>query len=84
LKSNYALGYGYQWWLFPTGTAAVAAGLPMHDGAFTAQGIYGQFLYIHPKENTVVVVWSAWPTMWDGTKEFETYSLIAAALTALR
>ena len=81
---NYPLGYGYQWWSFPTGTNAVAEGLAIHDGAFVAQGIYGQFIYINPKEDAVAVVWSAWPTSWDGAKEFETYNLIAAALTALR
>lgn len=81
---NYPLGYGYQWWSFPTGANAVNQRLAMHDGAFTAQGIYGQFIYINPKENVVAVVWSAWPETWAGAREFETYSLIAAALSALR
>jgi CubicO group peptidase (beta-lactamase class C family) len=84
LYLNYPLGYGYQWWSFPTGTSAIAQGLAVHDGAFTAQGIYGQYLYINPKENAVVVVWSARPTALDDAYETETYSLIAAALAALR
>ena len=58
LYFNYALGYGYQWWSFPAGANAIAQGLTMHDGAFTAQGVYGQYLYINPKEDAVAVVWS--------------------------
>lgn len=38
--------YGYMWWSEP-------------DGAFRAFGIFGQSLYINPKEKTVIVVWSA-------------------------
>ena len=78
---EYALGYGYQWWLFPTGTAA----LPDHDGgAFEAQGIFGQFLYINPREKLVAVVWSAWPEPEMDAREQETYSFIGAAIRALR
>ena len=74
------LGYGYQWWAFPTGAAA----LPFHDGAFTAQGIFGQFLYINPKEDIVAVVWSAWRSPWDDHAEIETYAMIGAAIAMLR
>jgi CubicO group peptidase (beta-lactamase class C family) len=74
------LGYGYHWWAFPTGTAA----LPYHDGAFTAQGIFGQFLYINPKEDIVVVVWSAWRSPWEDRAEIETYAMIGAAAAILR
>lgn len=78
---EYALGYGYQWWLFPTGTAA----LPEHDGgAFEAQGIFGQFLYVNPREKLVAVVWSAWPEPEMDAREQETYSFIGAAIRALR
>ena len=84
LVFSYQLGYGYQWWSFPTGANAIAQGLPMHDGAFTAQGVYGQYLYINPKEDAVAVVWSAIRNAQVGAYEFETYALIAAALTALR
>lgn len=81
---NYPLGYGYQWWSSPRGQSAINQGLAIHDGAFTAQGIYGQFIYINPTENAVAVVWSAWTNSIDGQKEFETYNLIAAALSALK
>jgi len=74
------LGYGYQWWSFPTGAEA----LPFHDGAFTAEGIFGQFIYINPKQDIVAVVWSAWRSPWDDREERETYSMIGAATAMLR
>ncbi len=74
------LGFGYQWWSFPVGDGA----LPFHDGAFTAQGIFGQFLYVNPKEDVVAVVWSAWRSAWDDHAEMETYALLGAAVERLR
>jgi CubicO group peptidase (beta-lactamase class C family) len=44
--------YGYLWWPIP-------AGDPVHEGAFQAIGIFGQHLYINPREKLVVVVLSA-------------------------
>ena len=38
--------YGYMWWSEP-------------DGAFRAFGIFGQSVYINPKQKVVIVVWSA-------------------------
>ncbi|MBZ5528319.1 MAG: beta-lactamase family protein [Acidobacteriia bacterium] len=46
--------YGYLWWPLP-------AGDPIHQGAFQAEGIFGQFLYINPSEKLVIVVLSARP-----------------------
>jgi CubicO group peptidase (beta-lactamase class C family) len=74
------LGFGYQWWSFPVGDGA----LPHHDGAFTAQGIFGQFLYINPKEDVVAVVWSAWRSAWDDHAEMETYAVLGAAVALLQ
>lgn len=79
LYSGYPLGYGYQWWSFPAGEAA----LPMHDAAFSAEGIFGQFIYINPKEDVVAVVWSAWPQAWVDSAEMETYTLLGTALAML-
>ncbi len=78
LEKDYPLGYGYQWWVLPrkAGTA--------HDGAFTAQGIFGQFVYVNPREQVVAVVWSAWRQAWQTDSEFETYALLGAAVDALR
>lgn len=79
LEPGYALGYGYQWWSLPRGAAAFAA----HDGAFTAEGIFGQFIYVHPREQVVAVVWSAWRSAWESERETETYALLGAAIRAL-
>ncbi len=80
LYPGYPLGYGYQWWSFPGGAAA----LPGHDGAFAAMGIFGQFIYLNPRENLVAVLCSAWPLPWVDAAELETYALLGAAVAALR
>ena len=41
-------GYGYQWWIDPR-------------GGYEAIGIFGQSVFVYPKENLVVVLNSAWP-----------------------
>lgn len=78
LYPDYPLGYGYQWWSFP-GDPAVAP----HENAFTAQGIYGQFIYINPAHRVVAVVWSAWPEAWVNDLELETYALLGTAVASL-
>jgi len=50
--SNSPFGYGYQWWL-PPGSKKTG----LND--FTAGGIYGQFIYVSPKHNVVIVKTSA-------------------------
>jgi CubicO group peptidase (beta-lactamase class C family) len=40
-------GYGYQWWIPPNSI--------QNGGAFIARGLYGQYLYINPKTQTVIV-----------------------------
>lgn len=44
--------FASMWW--PAWTAASKA-----DKAFTAAGIFGQFVYINPTQNVVIVVWQA-------------------------
>lgn len=41
-------GYGYLWWRNP-------------DGSYTANGIFGQFIYINPERNLVIAQSAAWP-----------------------
>ncbi len=48
------LDYGYLWW---PGTSDAARS----DGAFSGEGIHGQFLYINPTARVVIVLWSARP-----------------------
>lgn len=64
LYSEYPLGYQYQWWTFPE-----------PEPAFVALGINGQFIYIDPTENFVVVSTASWPDYWDADLEREFYAI---------
>jgi CubicO group peptidase (beta-lactamase class C family) len=66
------LGYGYQWWTFPD------------DGAYSAEGIYFQFIFVNPKENLVIVKTSAYDRPWDPDFEGQTYAAFWAIARALR
>lgn len=50
-SEGWDIGYGYQWWV-PGGTA----------GEFTALGIYGQYIYVNPTREIVIVKTSADPS----------------------
>ena len=52
LSGGTPLAYGYLWW-----TGATPAS--QRDGAFAAEGIHGQFLYVNPVAQVVIVVWGA-------------------------
>lgn len=52
---NKPVDYGYMWWTY--GPSAN----PVHRDAFQAEGIFGQFIYINPRERVVIVVWSSRP-----------------------
>jgi CubicO group peptidase (beta-lactamase class C family) len=65
------LGYGYQWWTFPD------------DGAYSAEGIYFQFIFVNPKENLVIVKTSAADRPWDADLEGQTYAAFWAIADAL-
>ena len=56
LYEGYPLGYQYQWWALP-------------NGAFEAQGVFGQFLYVDPAHDLVIAKTSAWPTAWVDDRE---------------
>jgi len=68
--------YGYLWWTFPKGAA-------VNEGAFQAEGIFGQHLYINRKESVVIVVWSARPKP-TGSTVIEDGAFFAAVVKALR
>lgn len=45
--------YGYMWWIVPAPDGT------LDDGAFVARGIFGQMLYINPRQRVICVVMSA-------------------------
>ena len=68
------LGYGYQWWTYDT-------------GAFAADGIFGQGIYIDPSRNLVIATNSNWRTALgdidrEHAKREELYQIVAAAIDA--
>lgn len=54
LRGGQAIPYGYLWW-----TAMTASG--RRDGAFSAEGIHGQSIYVNPAARVVIVTWGAQP-----------------------
>lgn len=70
--------YGYMWWIPPQST-------PIHAGAFEAVGIFGQYMYINPREHLVIVVLSARPKPVDHSRDelAEDSAFFAAVATAL-
>ncbi|MDA0205670.1 MAG: serine hydrolase [Acidobacteria bacterium] len=54
LKGGEPLGYGYLWWPDTTDSGR-------RDLAYQAEGIHGQFIYINPAVDLVIVLWSGHP-----------------------
>jgi CubicO group peptidase (beta-lactamase class C family) len=78
LKGGRKLEYGYFWW------PAVATPATRHPGgAFLAEGIFGQYLYLNPRERVVIVAWSA-RSKPEGMDVIEDLDFFAAAAAALR
>jgi CubicO group peptidase (beta-lactamase class C family) len=46
------VGYGYMWWIPDQSD-------PINQGAFNATGIFGQYIYVNPREHLVIVALSA-------------------------
>jgi CubicO group peptidase (beta-lactamase class C family) len=55
----------------------------INQGAFAAIGIFGQAIYINPKENVVIVVWGAQPKP-TGKATIADDDFFAAVCEALR
>jgi len=64
-------GYGYLWWL---------AG----DGIFAGIGIFGQYLWMNPSANIVIVTHSAWPHATNPEYSRHRAALVAALAEAVR
>lgn len=75
LRGGEAPAYGYLWW-----TATTAAS--QRDGAFAGRGIHGQWLYVNPAANVVIVVWGAQPKPTGGAlvDDWQFFDAVVAAL----
>ncbi|WOJ94488.1 serine hydrolase [Congregibacter variabilis] len=62
--------YGYMWW-------------PLDDGAYSAIGIFGQFVYVHPDSRTVIAMWGAQPKP-VGTDVIDEYDFFNAIVRELQ
>lgn len=49
------VNYGYMLWPLPRAAGSI------HEGAFEAVGIFGQWIYVNPKEQVVIAAWGALP-----------------------
>ena len=54
----------------------------MNNGAFTALGGYGQFIFVNPTEQVVVAIQSAWRQLLDSNAVVETVALLRAGTGA--
>jgi len=72
-----SVDYGYMLWPIPNRAGTI------HDGAFEARGIFGQHVYVNPREHVVIVVWSALPKP-TGTAPIRDNDFFAAVSQALR
>lgn len=77
LSPGDAGGYGYHWWAIPPAQG-------VHDGVISANGAYGQTIYLNPREGVVVAIQSAWREPRDADASVETVALIRAAVRALQ
>ncbi|MGC1678878.1 MAG: serine hydrolase [Candidatus Binataceae bacterium] len=65
--------YGYQWWLIYPGAGH----------AYSAEGVFFQFIYVSPKYNMVIVKTSAYDDFWDdqlGIEQLVAFNAIGEAL----
>jgi CubicO group peptidase (beta-lactamase class C family) len=70
--------YGYMWWIPPQTD-------PVHTGALEAVGIFGQYLYVNPREQLVFVVLSARSKPTRATRfDLDDDTFFSAVATALR
>ncbi len=65
-------GYSNQWWV-----------VDGKRGVYSARGVFGQFIYIDPTSELVVVKLSTWPTFLDIDRGFNTYRMAEAIATHL-
>jgi len=74
--SGRTVDYGYMVW------PVADSGGTIHEGAFEAVGIFGQHVYVNPRERLVVVVWQALPKPLTDppVNDYDFFAAVAAAL----
>jgi CubicO group peptidase (beta-lactamase class C family) len=77
LRDGSPLEYGYLWWTGETPGSR-------RDGAFMAIGIHGQYMYLNPAANIVIVAWGArpHPTQGQVVDDWSFCEAVTAALTS--
>jgi CubicO group peptidase (beta-lactamase class C family) len=75
------MGYGYQWWTIPCGSGSYQIG---DRTPFAAMGVFGQQIFVIPKDNMVVVVQSAWQKAVELDRVSDSCALIGALEKKLR
>ena len=58
LYDDSPMGYQYQWWAYP-------------GEAYSAEGVFGQFVYVDPTKDLVIAKTSAWPEGWIDAYGYE-------------
>lgn len=81
--SESRLGYGYQWWI-PEAEGAEGTGKPSSE--FLALGVYGQYIYVSPDDDLVIVKTSADRDFQtdDYESDFETIAAFRAIAKSLK
>ena len=64
-SSSGANYYGYYWWLRP-------------NNSYRATGIFGQFIWVDPKEELVVAIHSAWNKAWRRDHDEHTSKMVSS------
>jgi CubicO group peptidase (beta-lactamase class C family) len=72
-----SVDYGYMLWPIPNRQGTI------NEGAFQAVGIFGQHIYVNPREQVVVVVWGALPKP-TGKETIDNTDFFGAVCRALR
>lgn len=68
--------YGYMLWPVEEAEGTI------NEGSFTAEGIFGQQIYMNPKENIVIATWGAQPKP-TGKETLDSYAFFAAMAEAM-
>ena len=66
-------GYQYQWYA-----------IEGEDGAYVAEGVFGQLIYVNPTRKLVAAKASVWPSGWDNQLKREAWAAFDALARQLQ